>query len=459
MGDESVADKAKEVIPLYPEEMNFFKPAKMNVGVKGVYYRTKQTTFDVVNLPQRVSIHYPNFGRDYVDLKRSLVYVKFRIVDENRQNFEQKDPNFATPIDLILQTMWKNINISLSSFVVESCGTTYPYKGFFEYLLGMSEMEKRYQGSFMGSAPDDNFFDSTKPGEVGPEGVNPGLKRRNDWFRLSPDGSVEFLGKIFTDLSNQNRYILNETPITLDFEPAEDSFRLMVHGDKKPRILIEAMTVRFCHIIPQPKIQLAIDDVMQGRNGKKPKDAMYPMKKVAVLPIHVSPGVMQVVKHEPWQGKVPTKVIVGIVHGKAYSGDYKKNPFNFAHHNVKQIALNVGSTECEPIAINIPKGIYMQGLWSVYEAAERWFSDLDIGIGRENYKNGYTLFGFLIDPSAGNESTTRGAPRRATVTLTIDFMEAPSEGLTAVTYAQFDELLTLDHERVPRLTQTNPPPG
>ena len=456
---ENEAELAQKVHPLYPKGMDFFRPASMNVAEETTYYKKVTTTFQKDTLPQRLTFYYPNRGRHYVDLARSQVYMKVRIVNEDRAPFTDfvtvntpGEEDYAFPVDNLLHSCWKNVSLSLSGFLMSTTANTYPYKAFIEYSLGMSAEVKRNQGALQGASPDDQYFDDVKPPKIP---VNRGAKYRWSWF----DGgkSVEMMGKLYNDICNQKRYILNETPIELVFEPAPDEFRLMTTRDKKPRLLIEDMYLRICHVVPQPKVFRMIEERINDRELVANR-AQYPHARVHVLNHQVNANLQQYIHSDPWNGKVPNKLIVGLVTQSALCGNYKKNPFNFNHHNLSSIALQVGNSDVpgEPIKSDVKNGQYLGGLISLYDVADKQFADIDMGIDSDTYKNGLCLYGFNIDPNAEEDEGTRGLPRRDMVTLTLNFSEPIQETLSLVTYAVFDELMTIDYSRVARLTGGQP---
>ena len=46
------------------------------------------------------------------------------------------------------------------------------------------------------------------------------------------------------------------------------------------------------------------------------------------------------VSHEKlFSGQLPTRIVIGLVDNRAYNGDLTRNPFNFGHFNLNEIAL------------------------------------------------------------------------------------------------------------------------
>lgn len=454
----------EKILPVFPEEVNLFRPVQMNVAEQAVRWKTWNPSFVGKGSPQRVLFHYPNVGTDFIDLARTQLYMKLRILEEDSDGTftELKDTDYALPIDLIMQTMWQNVVIKLNGQIVSSSNNTYAYKSFFEYLLSSSDESKKYQASLMGGSPDTRYFNQTHPNKPP---VNDGLVTRYRWFKKldrsgtsvrSEDaenlGSVEFIGKLFADICNQQKYLLNEVAIEISLIPNNDPFRLMVHGEKKARLHIDDVNLQICHVALQPALKMQIDKILDPRSGQA-MPCIYPMGRVSVTPIQIPKDSYQMMKTDLWQGEVPSRVIVGLVDSEAFQGHYQKNPFFFDHFNLSGVSFKLGNEDVpsEPLTVNIEASDYVMGLASLYHVANKHLTDSDLGIGRNEYRQGLTLFGFTIDPTAQEDAGQRGIPRRDLSTITLKFRSATPRDITAVVYATFHDEISIDHARVVRV--------
>ena len=218
-----------KIIPVFTEEVNLFRPVQMNVAEHSVRWKTWNPSFVGQPSQETVLFSYPNVGTDYIDLSRTQLYVKLKIIKEDSLTpFEEtSDVDYATPIDLIMHTMWANIVVKLNGQIVSSSNNTYAYKAFIEHLLSSGEQNKKYQGNFVGSSPDTRYFDQTLP-DTPP--VNQGLQKRRKLSEKAYAGAtnvtskdkvqtIEYCGKLFADLCNQERYLLNEVGLEILLNP------------------------------------------------------------------------------------------------------------------------------------------------------------------------------------------------------------------------------------------------
>lgn len=455
----------EKIIPVFPEEVNLFRPVQMNVAERSVRWKTWNPTFVGKSSPQRVLFTYPNVGTDYIDLSRTELYLKLSIVQENNEEtfVQTTDTNYALPIDLILQTMWENVIVKLNGQIVSSSNNTYAYKSYIEYLLSTNESSKKYQASLMGGSMDTRFFDQTHPGKPP---INKGLQTRFGWWKQIDRGgtrtaegsvkhfrTVEFIGKLFADICNQERYILNEVALEISLIPNSDAFRMMVFGDKSARLHIEDVKLNICHVALEPPLKMQIDKILDPRTGGNTLPALYPMGRVTVTPVQIPKNSFQMMKTDLWQGEVPSRVVVGLVESEAYEGSFKKNPFFFNHFNLSSITFKLGNEDVptEPITVQLTESDYLMGLASLYRVSNRYLTDTDLGIGRDNYREGLTLFGFTIDPTAQEDLGQRGVPRRDLTTIALKFSRATPKDITVVIYATFHDEVSIDYARVVRV--------
>ena len=67
--------------------------------------------------------------------------------------------------------------------------------------------------------------------------------------------------------------------------------------------------------------------------------ALYPLLKTEVKTFAVGKGQYNVNLDDIYQGKIPNRLILGMVLADAYAGDLTKNPFNFKHYNFDFMCL------------------------------------------------------------------------------------------------------------------------
>ena len=464
-------DIEEKEIPVLPENVNLFGSRKLNIAEDKVFWQDVEPAYMDDKPPQAVYFDYANNSNNFVDLARTLLYLKLAIVDDEDKPFtqafvENRAPaNQASPIDLILQTMWQNLEIKLNGYSVYDSQQNYMYSAFLQYLLNSSAQTKKFQGSFMGSSPDTRYFEATDGCNIPP--VNSGMSTRRGWrMGVHRTGTVvarkdeeelscvEYLGPLFADICNQDRYMLNNVRLEMTFRPTSDKFRLMCQGSKNAYLKIVTAKLQVCNVELDPRIKVSIDNMMSQETLR----ARYPIQKTVVRTFRAANGSRQFFENDMFRGKVPSKMIVGLVSEEAYHGSYAKNPFFFDTFNIASIAVRLGNSSIptRPIQLDFEDCDYLLGLQSLYRTVGRGVMDVDIGIDRDNYRQGLALYGFSIDPGSEENIGLMGKPKYDLLQLVINFSEALREGVMVVMFATFPDEITLDWARVARVESDIP---
>ena len=89
--------------------------------------------------------------------------------------------------------------------------------------------------------------------------------------------------------------------------------------------------------------------IMSGTGGKglRPRLALDPLERGNVQAYNIAQGQSSFQKNDLFLGKVPRRVVVGLVRNDAYVGDKARNPFNFQLFNLKSLKLLVNGEEYE----------------------------------------------------------------------------------------------------------------
>ena len=141
-------------------------------------------------------------------------------------------------------------------------------------------------------------------------------------------------------------------------------------------------------------------------------------------------------------------MIVGFVNTDAFNGSFAKNPYNFANYKITDIFLKFdGQKEVgKPNKLDFTAGKIMEGYWSLLQTAGKVLKDADIDISREDYANGYMLFGCDLTSDMGKDDhfnlINRGSSR-----LSIKFGEALPQIVNVIIYAEFQNVLEIDRKK------------
>jgi hypothetical protein len=217
------------------------------------------------------------------------------------------------------------------------------------------------QDYFLSQAQTSLFF-KDQPGATT---TNSGYKFRKAYVQESEIS--ELCDKLKIDLSKQHRYILNDTNLSVVLTRASDAFALeypdpalVTHADgsttqpdpKNPKIRILDASLFVRKKILYPSVVLAHQKFMnEGETAK------YPFKNCSIKSFTIPSSNQSFTEENLFQGKVPSKIVLGLVPNAAFTGNYKSNPLYFEHHGISQISVSVDDAPVpiKPMTINLNK--------------------------------------------------------------------------------------------------------
>ncbi|XP_062588709.1 uncharacterized protein F54H12.2-like [Saccostrea cucullata] len=287
-----------------------------------------------------------------------------------------------------------------------------------KYILNSSQLfVKDYSGQF------DDADAKTSP--------NMGLYER--WNYTKDGGLIDLEGPLLLDVFQQERLILNGVTLDLKLWPSTNAFRLISASDSpNEKLKIVDATLKMCIQRPNPALTLAHAKLLEEST------TIYPYMSSSVKIASIAKGEFSFSADNMFQGEVPSQLILGLVSSTAYSGDYKKSPFNFQHFDCNFVALYVDSQSLpsKPLQPQFGENNYLNAYQTLQSV------DDNIWISREEYANGYTFYVLDINPYVDFN-----VKRRAHCRLELRFAKALPESVTLIMYGKFPEILRIDQSR------------
>ena len=316
---------------------------------------------------------------EYIDLND--VYLKLEV------NLTKADgtPMGATPtvgvINNLAHSLFRKIELSigkgLEKKLVEIGSSHYGYKAYLLNLLNYGEDAKEswlQSGLFYKDEAGqfDNIavekFTKTKikadsmevsqSFEIKTEvAVNPGFLTRRAHF-IDGNGDLKLIIPLHLDLLHSNRFLINHMSLFFEFERNKDSFILMGTGDFKISIKKASIRVRKCQI--HESVKLAHIKALQI------SPVIYPLRQNKIFVHTIDSGSMEY-SVSSLNGKIPNKIVCGLVLDSAYNGTLNENPFNFQDYDLSYITLKINNQD-RVIKINAAKNDFIEGFHSINES-------------------------------------------------------------------------------------------
>jgi len=141
--------------------------------------------------------------------------------------------------------------------------------------------------------------------------------------------------------------------------------------------------------------------------------------------------------------------VIGLVDNRAYNGDLTRNPFNFEHFNLNEIALYLDGQQhhaVRPIQPNYEQGHYIRADSSLFAGTGKLCKDEGLFISRDDFANGYALFAFDLTADLG-EDDHFSLVRHGSVRLALKFTAMLQTTVTVVAYSEFENVVEVDRDR------------
>ena len=306
-------------------------------------------------------------GSDYVDLSRTNLGLKIKIVDK-----AGADIPAATEVGIVnalLHTLWSQIDVYLNGVLVSTNSTNYPYVSMLKLLTENNEGAKKTRLTSVGYYKDSSgYMDDTRC----KLGLNVGLYER---FELVEGSKVAtFYGPLLADVMRLNRYLL-------------------------PGVDMDVLKLT------------ANPEIVASQNATLTKQpALYPYERKRLQTYSVAAGSMFFREDLVFQTEVPDKLMVAIVDSKSFNGDTELNPFNFRNYHLREITVYVDD-------LPVPSQTYKVNFTSPGDCNKLYanmFSmigadkiQFDNDISLFDYSGGYTIMSFAPLSGIGTDSLSR----------------------------------------------------
>ena len=428
-------------LPSTKTELDIFQIPPTQVAVEDSFWKEIQLASGINNDgPYEFHIS-PN--PQMLQLSKNYLLTEFKIVNEDGTDLAPAGPDgqaqhpFVGPINLIGSTFIKQVKVYINGGEVFDSGDKYAYRALIETELnyGKDAKESQLQAAmYFPDGPPDHIDDNQ----------NTGLLARYRPFQQS--ATVQVMAPIHCDLFAQNRYMLNQTDIRLLLYRNSDAFCLQRHLDQN-RYKIHMVGMRWYvkAVNVQNSVTLGIEKALQQHSAK------YPVRRVEVKTLHIAGGLRESPQTPIFNGQVPRRLVLGLVHYNGYVGHLERSPFNFQPFHMSEISVTAGgkTVPYKPITTDFDNNRCTRAFVQLFEGLGIGGEDKGNGITLAKFRSGSTLFAFDLSPDEDDGGHWDLVKDGATYAH-IKFANAvPGHGVELIVYAEFDNLITVDRNRNP----------
>lgn len=372
----------------------------------------------------------------YLDMGRSKLYLKLKIVKATGANVT--DTDHVVPVNLLLHSLFSQVDVKMKDVLVTSSLNTYPYKAYLETLLAFGNDAKSSHKGMEGFYLDEaGGMEKVKDDD---DLTNEGYDQRKEL--MGSNKTFELMGRLHADIFHQDRFILPGVDVSIKLIRSPDNFHLMINEGAFKVAIQEA-----CFITRRVKINptLALQHAKILQTGQFLK---YPFRRGVVTTSVIAQGSISYHRDNLVSGQLPRRVVIGLVRNDAFNGTAKRNPFNFEHFDLNYLSLSTGSQNfpAQPLTPAYHEGLYLEAYDSLYTGLGYTNEDRSFCINRQQYVGGYTLY--AVDLTADQCEGSHVDPiRYGDLKVEIHFKRALQTPVNLIVYSEYDSVLKIDGSR------------
>lgn len=421
-------------------ELELFATPPHNVSMeRGGYVVHKPLTQIRGSAP--LEFHVQASPDEYVDLGRTKLQLTLRIA--RKSGAALADDARVAPANLLLHTLFSQVDCKLNGTLVTSDVGVYPYKAYLETILshGSASLKSWLQAElYEVDDPCNNHFDPTLGN------APPGIKKRH--ARVKGSKTFQLTGRPHVDIFMQDKYLPPGVDIDLKFTKSPTPFHLLggpVVGNTEVAIIGAQLHIRKVNVNPAIGL-LHVEELQKGEFAK------YPLRRGVVTTFTVPAGTRSFSRDRLTTGQLPRRVFLGLVTSSSFNGSRKENPFNFRHFNLNYLSLSSDNEVSPHKTIHTPYfGVgagqrYAEVLSLLYQAANVHNSDRGLVISYNNYTRGYTIYGFDLTSDMCDGAHVSPIKHGA-LRLEAHFGTGLSRPINVICYAEYDNMLQIDQNR------------
>ena len=392
---------------------------------------TEHHPISALNNNAPIEFIIPPQTEKWTDLNQSFLYLKLKVTKADGTDLEA-DSNIGV-VNNLFHSLFSSIDLYLNNKLVTNSTDTYPYRAYIENLLSYDEHTKKTHLKAWELWQEDT---SGKMQENKAGGGNEGWNERTK--RLGLSNSVELMGRLHLDTFLQEKYLPNGMEIKLRLNKTSPNFHLFGDVEGKLKMLEATYHVRTVELLPV--LANDLNKTLMSHGMK------MPIRRVEVKTFTISRGLRSKIEDFLFQGQLPKRVIVGLVNNNIMNGTQKTNPFDFQHFDLSKLDVSVDgrAIQNKPFQPNFTTGECVRSYASLFQSTGSLGQNHSMGITLDQYKQGYTLWGFDLTADQGSEGNHLHPIKTGNLRLELQFAQALDEVINVIVFAEFDNQLEIN---------------
>ncbi len=426
-------------------ELDIFAARQENISLLEGYY-TSYRPISVLTGSGPIDFLVQNdVSDDPIDLFNSNLYIKCQIVRQEggapileADELTVANSKFeVAPTNNLFSSLFSSAQCKLNEVQISSSLDQYAYRSYLEKIINFTGEAKNTKLSSEGFVVDTpGQFDSLLPAE------NSGLKTRIKWGK----DIIHLQGRPSLDIFCQQKYLIPGVNLRLKFIRSKASFCLQAPtGNTGFHINILDAILYLRKVKVHDNIIVAHNRTLAGG-----ADALYNIQRIDIKNYSIPTGLKSYRIDNIHLGRLPDRIVMGLVLNSSESGEYHTNPFNFQFFDLNGLSLQVN----ERLVPSTPLRPEEDGFLGMYltlfnnNINQNPHSN---GLSLTQYKQGgnaiciFNLAHDLADSS--DENDLLPTYRSGTVNMNLSFSKSTPATLSLILYSEFSDTIKINSNR------------
>lgn len=279
-------------------------------------------------------------GPEYMDLKRSKLYVRAKLIKADGTTFDDADT--SSIVNLPLQAMWSQMDVYMNNKLVSLNTSNYPWKAYLKTILtsGTDEQKSQLQSQLFMKDSGDLVNTDEK------NGANTGLILRRDFIKSSREFEME--GPLFEDIFSLDRHLIQGVDLYIKLYRSTDQF-FVISGEDTPSYKLQLLdcVYKACKIKVDPCV------IVNHLKQIETKPVRYYFQRTEVKRNTINKDSREFIWDNMFTLR-PSTLVLGLISQESGNGTYGTNPFFFNHYNATDVGLYVNgeSVPARPLKLD-----------------------------------------------------------------------------------------------------------
>ena len=411
-------------------EVDLFTTPETQTCIENNFY-TRVNPITAISSPTAPIEFCINSSSDhFIDPTNIFLYCRFAIKKENGTPLP--DDYKCYPETNTLHSMFSDCEVFIQDQKITTGAANYSYRSYIENMLSYSANDKQSKLVCEG------FYSENKRNEI-----------KTHYSKLKSK-VFEGMGRLHIDICHQPRLILSGCDVKIKLFRNNAEFVIKkdtsITDNDKLIPYIEEIFLHVRRVKLTPHQQIYIEKNLNNTSAK------YPISRVEVKTFTISAGLSSLMLSNVVNGKLPNRIIYGLVEHNAYIGIHNKPGFIFNHHNVKSTAVYVnGTLFTHPIESSFSdndtqKSLNVRAYHSLFNELSEASDMVDLTINE--FKDHCCLYAVdLTQDRCVSLNEHLNPSQQGELSLNFEFANAVTQTLTLVVYLEFSGLIQLDKAR------------